>query len=129
MYVIFKACGKQYKATEGLELLLDKHNLKEGDSLIIKEVMLLVDQDKVSIGQPYVENCQVSLKVIKHLQGDKIRVARFRAKSRHRRVIGFRADLTKFKVEKISTGKAEKVAEVKPVKKQPVKKTERKAKS
>jgi len=35
------------------------------------------------------------------LKGDKIRVARFKAKVRYRRVKGFRPKLTKIKIEKI----------------------------
>ena len=48
-------------------------------------------------------------KVLDHTQGDKIRVSQFKAKARHRRTIGFRAQLTK--VEIIGLGKKEKTAQ------------------
>ena len=44
---------------------------------------------------------KVSAEVVDNVKGDKIRIAKFKAKSRYRKVRGFRARLTKLKIIKI----------------------------
>lgn len=100
-YAVVKIGGSQYKVSEGEELVVDRLPQKENESLEFSGVLLLVDDGQVKIGQPIVSGVSVSTKVISHLRGEKIRVARFKAKSRYRKVKGFRAALTKIKVEKI----------------------------
>ena len=47
------------------------------------------------------DNFKLRIKIIEQLKGDKIRVAKFKAKVRYRKVMGFRARLTKLKIVKI----------------------------
>ena len=101
-YAICKIRGKQYKILEGEEVDIEKIKRKEGDKLRIDEVLLLVDNDKILIGQPFVRGASVSYKIVSQIKGEKIRVAKFKAKSRYRRVKGHRQKLTRIKVLKIS---------------------------
>jgi len=55
----------------------------------------------LELGTPTLSS-KIKATVIDHLKGDKIRVARFKAKSRYRKVKGFRAQLTKIKILKIN---------------------------
>lgn len=103
MYAIIEACGRQYKVVAGSELVLNKLPDKEGAKVKISKVLLLVNDKDVQIGTPYVANTNVSLKIIKQFKGDKIRVGRFRAKSRYRKVTGFRPSLTRVLVESIKS--------------------------
>lgn len=121
-YAVIKIKGRQYKVRENEELDIDNLQLKEGDKLKIDDVLLLVDENKTEIGQPVLNNVFVEASVVKNYRGEKIRVATYKAKSRYRRVIGFRHSLSKIRIEKISssksTGKAVKPAKTaKPVKK------------
>jgi large subunit ribosomal protein L21 len=45
---------------------------------------------------------KVEASIVEHFKGEKLRVSKFKAKARYRRTTGFRAYLTKVKVEKIS---------------------------
>jgi len=101
-YAVIKTGGKQYKVAEGDELEVDKIEGKKGQTVDFKEVLLLVDGKKVKVGQPLVEGAKVKAKILTQLKGKKIRVATYKAKSRYRRVKGFRPRLTKIKVEKIT---------------------------
>ncbi len=101
MYAIIDFQGHQYQVGQDQEVIVDRLEQKEGDKIEIDSVLLLVDGDKVLIGEPTIEGAKVVAKVVEHFKGKKIRVAKYRAKSRYRRVKGFRPQLTRLKIEKI----------------------------
>jgi len=99
-YAIVKIGGSQYKVTEGDEFEVDKIEGEKGKTVSFDEVLLLADEE-IKIGEPLVKGAQIKAKIIEQFKGDKIRVATYKAKSRYRRVKGFRPLLTKIKIEKI----------------------------
>jgi large subunit ribosomal protein L21 len=108
-YAIIKAGGKQYKVSVGDLVTIDKLSLKEGEkSIIFDEVLLLVDGEKVEIGKPLVKNAKVNASIVEQKKGEKIKVIRFKAKSRYRKTIGFRPIHSIVKIEKIDIGKSQK---------------------
>lgn len=120
-YAIVKINGHQYRVTENQEIKVDSMPLKENEEILIKEVLLVVNDDNsVKIGTPYLEE-GIKAKVIAHTKGEKIRVARFHAKARYRKVTGFRASLTTLLI----SPKAE-IKEKVEVKKETVKKVAKK---
>ena len=99
-YAVIRINKRQYKVVEGQELLLDKTE----DKKIDPEVLLLVNDKKVVIGDPLVKGAKVKIKVIEQeVKGEKVTVQKYKAKSRYRKKIGFRPKHTKVKVEKISS--------------------------
>ena len=111
MYAVIKTGGKQYKVSEGEILEIDKIEGKADQKIDFSDVLLVADGDKVEIGQPMVPEAKVTAKIIDQVQGEKIRVARFKSKVRYRKVKGFRAQLTKVQIEKIETSKAQKTSD------------------
>ena len=103
MYAVIKVGGKQYKVSEGETLEVDKLEKKEGEKIEFSEVLLLVEDDKVQVGQPTLFGAKVVASVLEQFKGEKIRVARFKAKVRYRRVKGFRPLKTRVKIEKITS--------------------------
>lgn len=100
-YAVLRIGGKQYKATEGQELLVDKIKDTKGFE---PEVLLWVDEGKVKVGKPVLKDAKVKLKVVTEMEkGEKIEVYKFKAKSRYRKHIGFRPQHTRLLVEKISS--------------------------
>ncbi|MBU3978074.1 50S ribosomal protein L21 [Patescibacteria group bacterium] len=102
-YAIIVSGGKQYKAVEGGVLDVDKIDIEAGKTHKFEKVLLFSDDGICQIGKPLLSDISVSAKVIEQFKGDKIRVAKFKAKSRYRRVQGHRQLLTKIQIEKIST--------------------------
>lgn len=102
MYAVIKVGGKQYRVSEGEILEIDKIEKKPGEKIELDQVLLLVDKAEVQIGQPLLSGAKVTAKVLDQIKGKKIRIARYKAKVRHRRVKGFRPQLTKIIIEKIS---------------------------
>jgi len=100
-YAVIKTGGKQYRASEGEEFEIEKLEGKEGDKIDFDEVLLVVDGEKVEIGAPKVEGAKVLAEIVEQKKGEKIRVAKFKAKSRYRRVQGHRQLLTKIRILEI----------------------------
>ena len=97
-YAVIKLGGKQYIVSEGEELIVDK--LTKHNSA--PQVLLKSFDGKVEIGKPVITGTKIDLKVIKDVEkGEKIRVFKYKAKSRYRKTIGFRPAFTRLRVEKI----------------------------
>jgi len=103
-YAVIKTGGKQYKVSEGDTIEIDRISNKDG-KVVFDEVLLVSGDTGVKIGKPTVAGATVEAKVLEDFKGEKVRVAKFKAKARYRRVTGFRASLTKVQVEKIVEGK------------------------
>lgn len=114
-YAVIKTGGKQYKVSQGDTIEVDKLALEKDGKVIFDEVLLMVDDEKVKIGKPFLTD-KVEGKILEHFKGDKVRVAKFKAKARYRKVNGFRASLTKVKIEKFGSLKTEKPKKVTPKK-------------
>jgi large subunit ribosomal protein L21 len=100
-YAVVKTGGKQYLVKEGMEITVDQLDQEKGKKIELITLLKFDEEGKeISLGTPTLKET-VSSEVIDHVKGDKIRVARFKAKVRYRRVKGFRARLTMLKIIKI----------------------------
>lgn len=98
-YAVARIKGRQYKVSEGEEILVDKFT----DPKTTPEVLLVVDGEKISIGKPVLKDAVIKIKVLKDKElGEKIYVSKYKAKSRYRRRIGFRPQYSRILVEKIT---------------------------
>jgi len=101
-YAVVTSGGKQYKVIEGQILILDRIKAQIGTQYLLDKVLLTVDGDMIRIGSPYLDNASVTAKVLEQVKGKKIRVAKFKAKARYRKVQGFRPELTKVEIVALS---------------------------
>lgn len=90
--------GKQYLVKKGDQLLVE-HLSNEIDAIVEFPALMSFDAEskEVNIGEPELKS-KVSVKILEHLKGDKIRVAKFKSKVRYRKVRGFRPSLTKVEI-------------------------------
>jgi large subunit ribosomal protein L21 len=96
-YAVLRIKGRQYKVCEGDELLIDK-----AEKDVAYDVLLYVNDKKVEIGNPFVKNVEVTVKVLGEEKGKKIDVLKYKAKSRYRKHIGFRPSYSRISIAKIS---------------------------
>ena len=95
--------GHQYLVAEGQQLLVDRIDHPEGQTLKIDQVLLTFGQDHRQLGSPHINQAQVALKILEHTKGTKLHAATYKAKSRYRKKVGHRSLLTKLQVESISS--------------------------
>lgn len=105
-YAVIRTGGKQYRVSPGDIIEIDKLPIKKEQSVTFDDVLLSVSDGKIKIGTPVVSDIKVKAKVLDQVKGEKIRVAKFKSKVRYRRVMGFRAHLTRIQIEKIESGKS-----------------------
>ena len=101
-YAVIISGSKQYKVSEGDTIAVEKLGTNPNDSYTFDQVLLVVDEDKRLVGTPTVDGAKVVGKVIGDKKTAKIRVAKFKAKAKYRRVTGSRKILTHVKIEKIT---------------------------
>jgi large subunit ribosomal protein L21 len=92
---------RQFLVEEGSVVIVNNLNLKDKE-IITPSVLLTNEDKKTQVGQPYVKGAVVKLEHLKTEKGEKVRVAKFKAKSRYRRVQGHRQLETHLKVKSIS---------------------------
>lgn len=91
--------GKQYLVTEGEELEIELLPAAKNTTF---EPLILIDGEKVNIGQPLVKDVKVTADVIEQVvRAEKVTAIRFKAKKRVRKTRGHRQRHTLIKITKI----------------------------
>jgi large subunit ribosomal protein L21 len=102
MFAIIEDGAHQYKVSVGDTLCVQKKEVKEGDNLDFKQVLLLEkDSGEILVGKPFVEGVKVQTKVLEHGKDDKIRVFKKKSKKRFAKTQGHRQEYTKIEVTSI----------------------------
>lgn len=100
-FAVIKTGGKQYLVKEHGEIYVDRLDKKENEEVDFETLAEAdIDKNEINLGTPILKS-KVTGKILENLKGDKIRVARFKAKVRYRKVRGFRPYLSKVKIIKI----------------------------
>ena len=113
MYALVKTGGKQYRVAKEDTILVERIAADEGAEVILNDIVMLADGDKVTIGTPKVEGAAVSATVIRQTRGPKIIIFRRKRRKNHRRTQGHRQDLTLLKINDIAED-AKKLTPAKP---------------
>lgn len=103
MYAVIESCGKQYKVAEGDVVFFEKLETEEGKKVSFDKVVLVSEEGKVQVGNPYVKGVKVEGKVVAHGKGKKIIVFKMKAKKNYRRKQGHRQPYTKVEITSIKT--------------------------
>ena len=101
MYAIIEACGRQYKVQEGEAVYFEKLDAEEGKKVSFDKVVLISNDGKVAVGNPYVANAKVEGKVVSNGKAKKILVFKYKAKKNERKKQGHRQQYTKVQIEDI----------------------------
>ena len=108
MYAIIESCGRQYKVAEGDVVFFEKLEAEEGKKVTFDNVVLVSDEGKVQVGNPYVKGVKVEGKVVSHGKHKKIIVFKMKAKKNERKKQGHRQPYTKVEITSITLATAKK---------------------
>ena len=103
MYAIIESCGKQYKVAKGDVVFFEKLDTEEGKKVSFDKVILVSEEGKVQIGNPYVKGVKVEGTVVSHGKAKKIIVFKMKPKKNYRRKQGHRQPYTKVEITNIKT--------------------------
>lgn len=105
-YAIVRTGGKQYKVSKDSVITVERLNLKPKEGFEFDDVLLYVRDGILNLGKPYSKGVIVKGMVLEHLRGEKLRIAKFKAKAKYRRLTGHRQNLTKVKINEIVSKKS-----------------------
>ena len=104
MYSVIASGGFQHKVTPGERVKLSKINAKVGEILTVSDVLLISTGSSIAVGTPKVEGAFVTLEILQHDRGEKIKVFKKIRRKRYRKTQGHRQHFTEVIVTEISGG-------------------------
>ena len=102
MYAVVKTGGKQYRVAKDDKIVIDRVDGEAGDNIVLNQVLMMGDGDKVTLGTPTVAGAAVGATVLRQTRGPKIMVFRRKRRKNFRRVRGHRQDLTLVQITDIA---------------------------
>jgi len=98
MYAVFKTGGKQYRATTGDVIKVEKIEAEKGASVELDQVLMVGEGADVKVGAPYLEGGKVTATVVDHGRRDKIKIIKFKRRKQHRKQMGHRQYFTQIEI-------------------------------
>lgn len=96
MKAVIQTGGKQYLVEPGQVLTVEL--LETSKSQPQFEPLLVIDGDKIAVGRPSVDSLKVKAEIVGEVKADKIKVLKFKAKKRVKRLTGHRQRLVELKI-------------------------------
>lgn len=100
MYAIFKTGGKQYKASKGDVLRVEKLDTEVGKTIKISDV-LFIGGDSPVVGEPFVKGATVTAKVVEQTRNKKILIFKKKRRQGYRRKNGHRQPVSIIEITNI----------------------------
>jgi len=101
MYAIILSGGKQLKVEVGQKIYVEKLDVEVGLNYTFDKV-LLVGDNSIKVGDPFISGATVVAKVEKQGLSKKIKVFKYKSKSNYHRTIGHRQPYTCLTIESIN---------------------------
>ena len=98
MYAVIATGGKQYRVTKDAVLKVEKLDAEPGSTVEFSDVRLIGEGADVKIGAPNVAGAKVTATVVRHGQGPKAVIVKFRRRKHYRRQGSHRQEFTEVKV-------------------------------
>ncbi len=102
MYAIIETGGKQFKVSEGDVIFVEKLGVSAGTNYEFENVLLVANDDNLTIGAPYVKGAKVLASVVGDGKGKKVIIYKYKSKKGFHKKKGHRQPFTQVKIEKIS---------------------------
>ena len=101
MYAVVSSGGKQYRVESGSTVLMERLSSQPGSSILFDRVLLIGDDDEVTVGTPVVSGASVSGTVLGEELGPKLVIFKFKQKVKYRRRTGHRQHLVRVRIDEI----------------------------
>jgi large subunit ribosomal protein L21 len=103
MYAVVKTGGKQYRVASGEKIKIEQLPGLVGSQLVLDQVLMVADGEKVAIGAPLVAGARVEATVVSQGRHDKVTIFKMRRRKHYQRHGGHRQNYTEIQIDKIST--------------------------
>ena len=104
MYAVIATGGKQYRVTKDATLRVELLNAEPGSTVEFGEVLLMGEGANVKLGTPLLKGSKVTATVVRHGQGEKVSIVKFRRRKHYLRQKNHRQKFTEVKILDFSAG-------------------------
>ena len=98
MYAVIKTGGKQYKVAAGEKIKVEQIAADVGQEIVIDQVLAVGNGIDIKVGTPLVLGASVTVTVISHGRGDKIRIFKMRRRKHYQKRQGHRQNYTELQI-------------------------------
>ena len=102
MYAVIKTGGKQYKVAAGEKIKVEQIAADVGQEIVIDQVLAVGNGAEIKVGTPLVLGASVTVTVISHGRGDKIRIFKMRRRKHYQKRQGHRQNYTELQIGAIA---------------------------
>ena len=103
MFAVFESGGKQHRVSEGELVKLEKLDNNLGDAVVFEKVLVIANDNEVSVGTPYLDGGRVEAEVVEQTRNRKISVVKFKRRKNYLRLGGHKQRVTWVKITGISS--------------------------
>ena len=111
-FAIIETGGKQYKVSASNILKVEKLDIKKGNKVEFKKVLLVNDDKTIEIGDPTVSGAVVEGMLLDNIKDRKVIVFKKRRRQNSRKRYGHRQPLSKVQITKIMSKNGKVVAQI-----------------
>jgi len=104
MKAVVELGGKQYLVEPGTIFLAEKLPVEKGEKYETDRVLMILDDDDIVLGKPYVDGGKVTFSILDQTKRRKVIVQKFRSKKGFLKTRGHRQHATQVQVESIEGG-------------------------
>lgn len=104
MYAVIKTGGKQYRVSAGEKVRVETLDAEVGSEVVLNQVLMVADGDKVTLGKPLLAGAAVKATVVAHGRADKVRIFKHRRRKHYQKHAGHRQNYTEIQISGISAG-------------------------
>ena len=101
MYAVIRTGGKQARVTPGEAILVEKLDGAVGESIELREVLMIGDEGATRVGTPLVEGARVLGTITAQGRGQKLTIFKMKRRTGYRRKTGHRQSYTEVRVDRI----------------------------
>lgn len=98
-FTVIKTGGKQYLVKSGDVLKIEKLPKPENGKIVFDQVLMVNDGKKIKVGNPFIEGATLEAEFVEEGRGRKIKILKYKNKTRYRKRIGHKQPYTKISVK------------------------------
>ena len=98
MYAVIKTGGKQYKVAAGEKIKVEQIAADVGQEIVIDQVLAVGEGSSIKVGTPLDSGATVTVTVLSHGRGDKVRIFKMRRRKHYQKRQGHRQNFTELQI-------------------------------
>jgi large subunit ribosomal protein L21 len=102
-YAVIKTGGKQYRVAVGEKLKIEQIPADVDSEVRLDQVLMIGQGDDVVVGTPIVAGAFVTVKIISHGRGEKVRIFKLRRRKHYQKRQGHRQNYTEILIQAVNS--------------------------